>query len=161
MIATRTLSWERAALPLVEPMCFLSKLVADGQNSVDDGQPGGRRQQVDEPLERNAERREDEAARDHDDALGAAADADVSLEPDQLGLRPRVGDEKRAGYCDDAEDDADFIAGAREDERNRGEDEAFADTIGERVEELAEGRRPVALPGEGAVEDVENRADDE
>src|SRR6266568_5690821 len=114
MIATRTLSSERAALPLVEAMCFLSQLVADGQDSLEHGQPGGRRQQVDEPLERDAERREDEAARNHDHALGAAADADISLEADQLGLRARVRDEKRAGDCGETDSDADVVARARE-----------------------------------------------
>src|SRR6266496_3743953 len=63
MIATRTLSSERVALPLVEAICFLSqKLFSDGQDSLEHGQPGGCRQQVDEPLQRDAERREDEAA---------------------------------------------------------------------------------------------------
>src|SRR5205823_5269760 len=58
MIATRTLSSERVALPLVEAICFLSqKLFSDGQDSLEHGQPGGCREQVDEPLQRHAERR--------------------------------------------------------------------------------------------------------
>src|SRR5213595_407358 len=98
MIATRTLSSERFALPLVEAICFLSqKLFSDGQDSLEHGQPGGCRQQVDEPLQRDAERREDQATRDHDNALGTAADADVSFEADQLGLRTRVRNEEGTG----------------------------------------------------------------
>jgi hypothetical protein len=131
MIATRTLSSERAALPLVEAMCFLSELVADGQDSVNDGQPGGRREEVDEPLERDTERREDQPARDDHDALRAAADSDVSLEADQLGLRPCVGDEEGSGDRGNAEDDADVIARVRKDQRDRGEDEPFADPVGQ------------------------------
>src|SRR6266702_8527075 len=139
MIATRTLSSERVALPLVEAICFLSqKLFSDGQDSLEHGQPGGCREQVDEPLQRDAERREDEAARNHGHALGAAADADVSLEADQLGLRARVRDEKRAGDCGETDSDADVVARARENEGDRGEDEALANPVGERIEELAE-----------------------
>src|SRR4051794_9957172 len=162
MIATRTLSPERAALPLVDAMCFLSeKLFSDGQDSLEHRQPGGRCQQVDEPLQRDAERRENEAARDHDHALGAAADADVSLEADQLSLRPGVGDEERPGDRCDADGDADVVTRAREDKGDRGEDESLADPVGERIEELAKRRGLVALPRERAVEDVEDRADDE
>src|SRR2546423_3630470 len=162
MIATRTLSSERAALPLVDAMCFLSqKLSSNGQDSLEHRQPGGRRQQIDEPLERDAERREDEAARDQDHALGAAADADVSFEADQLGLRPGVGDEEGAGDRCDADGDADVVSGAREHEGDRGEYEALADPVRERVEKLAERRRLVTLPGERTVEDVKDRAGDE
>src|SRR6266480_115536 len=108
MIATRTLSSERVALPLVEAICFLSqKLFSDGQDSLEHGQPGGCREQVDEPLQRDAERREDEAARNHCHALGTAADADVSLEADQLGLRARVRNEEGTSDRNDAEDDRD------------------------------------------------------
>src|SRR5205085_3159875 len=162
MIATRTLSSERAALPLVEAMCFLSqKLLSDGEDSLEYRQPGGRRKQVDEPLERDAERREDEPARDHDHTLGAAADTHVSLEADQLGLRACVGDQERAGDRGQADRDADIVAHAREDEGDRREHEALADPVGERIEELSERGGLVALPGEGAVEDVEDRARDE
>src|SRR3954469_7624137 len=161
MIATRTLSSERV-LPFVEAISFLSQnLLADGQDSLEHRQPGGYRQQVDEPLQRDTERREDQSARDHDHALGPAADADVSLEPDQLGLRAGVGDEERTGHRGDAEDDGDVIACAREDERDRREHETFADPVRERIEEGAERRRLVALAGERPVEDVEDRPDDE
>src|SRR2546430_17416380 len=113
MIATRTLSSERVALPLVEAICFLSKrLFADGQDSLEHGQPGGCREQVDEPLQRDAERREDEAARNHGHALGAAADADVSLEADQLGLRARVRNEEGTSDRNDAEGDREVVAGS-------------------------------------------------
>jgi hypothetical protein len=96
-----------------------------------------------------------------DHALGTAADADVSLEADQLGLRARVRNEEGTGDRRDAEDDGDVVAGAREHEGDCREHEPFADPVGERVEELAERRRLVALTGERAVEDVEDRADDE
>src|SRR5262249_45261659 len=132
MIATRTLSSERDALPLVEAMCFLSlKLLSDGDDSLEHGQPRGGCKQVDEPLKRDAERGEDEAARDHDHAFGAAADADVPTEPEQRGLRARVGNQERAGNRQDAEDDADVVSRAREDVRDRGEDEPLADPVGE------------------------------
>src|SRR6476659_1540348 len=117
MIATRTLSLERAALPLDAPICFLSQLFADGQDSLEHGQPGGHREQVDEPLQGHAERREDEAARDDDHALCAAADPDVALEADQFCLRAGVGDEERAGDRGDAEHDGDVIARSSEAER--------------------------------------------
>src|SRR6478672_8682109 len=114
MIATRTLSSERAALPLDEAICFLSQLFADGQDSLEHGQPGGHREQIDEPLQGHAERREDQAARDDDHALRAAADPDVTLKADQLGLRARVGDEERPGDRGHAEHDGDVIARASE-----------------------------------------------
>src|SRR5437660_6456187 len=161
MIATRTLSLERAALPLDEAICFLSQLFADGQDSLEHGQPGGRREQVDEPLQGDAERREDEAGRDHGDALRAAADPDVALEADQLGLRAGVRNEERAGDCRDTEHDGDVIARAREDQRDRCEHEALADAVRERIEKRTEWRRLVALSGERPVEDVEDRTDDE
>ena len=105
--------------------------------------------------------REHEAGGDHDDALGARADADVALEAERLGAGARVGDEERAGDRGDGDDDEDVLVVAGEDVGDRGEHEALADPVGRRVEERAERRRLPAGPGERAVEDVEDRPGDE
>ncbi len=83
----------------------LSKLLANVQDALQDGEPGRRREQVDRPLQRTP-RREDEAGGDDDDALGARAQADVAAQAESLRLRPRVRDEEGAGDGGDREDDA-------------------------------------------------------
>src|SRR2546421_11180517 len=102
MIATRTLSSLRGdrpfALPLVEAIRpSREKLLAYGENSLCHREQRRRGQHVDRPLERNAERRQDQARGDDDHALRAAAETYVPAQADQLGLRPRIRDEERAG----------------------------------------------------------------
>ncbi len=81
--------------------------------------------------------------------------------PERLGAGAGVRDEKRAGDRGHRDRDEDVPAVAREDVGDRGEHEALADAVGRRVEEGAERRRLAAGAGECAVEDVEDRADDE
>src|SRR5438874_4673292 len=63
---------------------------------------------IDRVLE-TAPGREGEPAGDHDHALGAAAEADVALEPKQLRLRARVGDEEGPGHRDYCEGERDLV----------------------------------------------------
>src|SRR5215475_8619436 len=100
MIATRTLSTDRSALPLVEAICFLSlKLLSDGQDSLYHRERGGDGEEIHEPLQWDAQRRQDQPRRDDDDALGAAADADVAIEADQLRFRAGAWEEVRGRHC--------------------------------------------------------------
>src|SRR5690349_6775560 len=74
-IATRTLpSSSRARpfveLPLVDIRASVKKLLADVQDALDDGEPGGRREDDDRPGQA-APGRKDQPRSDHDDALGA------------------------------------------------------------------------------------------
>src|SRR5215211_6707743 len=131
-----------------------------GEHALADGEPGGDGENVDRPRER-APRREDEAGRDHDDALGAGADADVALEAERLGAGARVRDEERAGHGREGERERDLVALPVEDERDRAEHQRLADPVRGRVEEGAERRALPARPGEGPVEDVQDRPDHE
>ena len=81
--------------------------------------------------------------------------------PSASAFARAYGHEEGAGDRDDREDDRDVVSGAREDERDRSEHRALADAVGGRVEEGAERRRLPAGARERAVEDVEDRADDE
>ena len=137
-----------------------NQLLADVQDALEHRDPRGHGEQIDRPLE-PAPRREHEAGRDHDDALGARAEPDVAAEPERLSLRANVRHEEGAGDCDDREDDGDVVSGAGEDERDRGEHRALADAVGRGVEEGAEGGRFASRARQRAVEDVEDRADDE
>src|SRR5919204_5186798 len=138
----------------------LTKLRAHAPHTLADGEPGGRREDADRPHERSPGS-EDETDRDHHDPLGAAADADVAAQAERLRAGARVADEERAGDGGEREPDADEVVVAREDERDRAEDDALAHAVGRRIEEGAERRSLAARPGERAVEDVEDRADDE
>ena len=83
------------------------------------------------------------------------------LQPERLGLGPRVADEERAGQRGERERDAPFAAVAHEDERDRAEHEALADPVDGRVDERAERRSEALAARERAVEDVEDRAEHE
>src|SRR5437588_5045623 len=137
-----------------------TKLAPHAPDALADREPRGRRQRPDRPHER-APRSEDEPDRDHHHALRAAADPDVAAQPERLRARAGVADEERARDGGEREADADEVAVASEDERDRAEDDALADPVGGRVEEGAEGRPLPARPRERSVEDVEDRADDE
>src|SRR3954464_7485363 len=109
MIATRTLPSSIRPrpfeLPLASDICSsINELLADVQDALSHREPCGRGEQVDRPLE-TAPRGEDEPGRDHDDALGPRAEADVAAKPERLGLGAHVRDEKGAGDRDDREDD--------------------------------------------------------
>ena len=132
------------------------------QDPLQNRYPGGERQQRNRGDEQpDADRREHEAARDHDDALGARADPDVAAQPHRLGLRARVTHEERAGDRGECERERDGMVVPVEDQRDRAEHRALADPVCRRVEECAERRRLAARAGERAVEDVEDRAEDE
>ena len=108
-----------------------------------------------------APRSEDETGGDQDHALGARAQSDVALQAERLGAGAGVRDEEGADDRRDRDDDGPVLAVAREDERDRGEHRALADAVGRGVDERAERGRLAAHAGECAVEDVEQRADDE
>src|SRR5438270_11307942 len=137
-----------------------SKLHAHAPHTLPDREPGGHGQRADRPDERSP-RSEDGPEGDDDDAFGATAEPDVAAKPERLCARARVADEERAGDGGEGEADPDEVVVAREDERDRAEDDALADPVGGRVEEGAEGRPLPARPRERSVEDVEDRADDE
>src|SRR5438874_2173281 len=130
MSATRTLpsSWRGRPfeLPLASDIrSSVDELLADVQDALDNGEPGGRGEQVDGPLEA-APRCEDEAPGNHDDALGPRAETDVAAQPESLGLGTHVGHEKGACDRDDREDDRDVVSGAGEDEPDRREHRSLA-----------------------------------
>src|SRR5919199_6449281 len=137
-----------------------AKLPAHAPHALAYREPRRRGQGADRPDER-APRSEDEPDGDDDDALGAAPYADVAAQAERLGASAGVADEERARDGPEGEADADEIVVPGEDERDRAEDDALADAVGGRVEEGAEGRALAARPRERAVEDVEDRADDE
>src|SRR5207302_2679099 len=93
--------------------------------------------------------------------LGARAEADVAPQPERLRLRARVTNEERAGDGGDGRAEGELVAMTREDQRDRAEHRTLPDAVGRRVEERSKRRRLAAGPGECAVEDVEDRADDE
>src|SRR5919109_831460 len=133
----------------------LSKLRADAPHTLADGEPCGRREDADRPYER-APGSEDEADGNHDDALRAAADADVATEAERLGAGACVAHEEGAGDGCEGEPYADEVVVAREDERDRAENDALADAVGRRVEEGAERRPLAARARERPVEDDED-----
>src|SRR5947207_14000111 len=116
-----------------------AQLHADAPHALADGEPRRHGENADRPHER-APGREDEADGDDDDALRAAADADVAAQTERLRAGARVADEERAGDGGEREPDADEVVVAREDERDRAQNDAFAHPVGGRVEEGAEGR---------------------
>src|SRR5919199_1622860 len=137
-----------------------AQLRADAPDALADREPRGRRQGSDRPDERTPGS-EDEADGDHDHPLRAASDADVAAQPERLRARAGVADEEGADDRGEHEADAHEVVVTCEDERDRAEDDTFADAIGGGVEERAEGRPLPARPRKRAVEDVEDRADDE
>src|SRR5581483_10263180 len=110
MIATRTLEGSPGALPFAEAIwgVLSVELRADVQDALEHGDPRRRGEQVDRPRQ-DAPRREHEAGRDHDDALGAAADADVAAQAERLRARARVADEERAGERGERERERDLV----------------------------------------------------
>ena len=74
----------------------INELLADVQDALRNRDPRRRGQEVDRPLE-PAPRREHEPGGDHDDALGAGAEADVAAQAERLRLRADVRDEEGAG----------------------------------------------------------------
>src|SRR2546427_696322 len=98
MIATRTLAWSPGALPSVETICgFLSvELRADVEDALEDGDPGGRGEQVDRPWQ-HAPGREDEPGRDHYDARGAEPVEEQLVAVLEVDDHARRGAEEHAG----------------------------------------------------------------
>src|SRR4051812_23007888 len=130
------------------------------QDALHNGDPADRGNEVDRPLE-SSPRREHEAGRDHDDALGPGAETDVATETERFGLRADVGDEEGAGDRDDREERREVVAAPREHVADGCEHRALADAVGCRIEEGTERRRLPAGARERTVEDVEDRADHE
>src|SRR5512133_3569055 len=130
------------------------------QDALDDGEPRGRGERDNRPRE-SAPRREDEPGRDEHDTLGARAQADVALQSERLGAGARVGDEEGADDRRHRDHNRPLLAMAGEDERDRGEHRALADAVGGGVDEGAERGGLAAYASERAVEDVEQRANDE
>src|SRR5207249_6078476 len=133
MSATLTLSAPSAvslpmgALPFVWAIrASGDELRADVQDALADGDPGRGRQQVDRPGQ-DAPGREDEPGGDHDDPLGAAADADVAAQAEGLRLRARVADEEGAGERGEAEGERGGVGVPVEHERDRAQHEPLAD----------------------------------
>src|ERR1022692_2948018 len=109
MRATRTFPSSRRAWPFAlapfELRFFaicssMSKLLADVQDALQDGDPGGGGEQVDRPREQPPWGKY-EAGGDHDDALGAGAQSDVAAQPERLRLGPCIRDEEGAGDRED------------------------------------------------------------
>src|SRR5437868_7368153 len=86
----------------------LPQLHSGADYPLEHREPGGGSEEIDRVLE-TAPGREGEPAGDHDHALGAAAEADVALEPKQLRLRARVGDEEGPGHRDYCEGERDLV----------------------------------------------------
>src|SRR5438045_4440761 len=160
MIATRTLPSSSRALPLVVATGSSGKLLAYVQDALDDREPRRRGERDDRPRQ-SAPRCEDEPGRDERDTLGARAQADVAPQSERLGAGARVGDEERPDDRPHRDHDCPLLSVAGEDERDRGEHRALADSVGRRVDERAERGGLAAYASERAVEDVEQRADDE
>src|SRR5580765_8294971 len=113
MSATRTLLSSAPTRPFELPLpsdigSSINELLADVQDALENGEPCGRGEQVDRPLEA-APRREHETGGDHDDALGPRAETDVAAKPERLGLRAHVGHEEGAGARDDRAHDRDVV----------------------------------------------------
>ena len=90
------------------------------------------------------------------------AETHVALEPQRLCAGARVADEERsARERREREGERGLVPVPREDEPDRAEHERLADPVGGRVDEGAERRRLAAGAGECAVEDVEDRAEQE
>src|SRR3954469_14906576 len=108
MIGTRTLPSSSRALPLVVATGSSGKLLADVQDALDDREPRRHGERADRPRQaaprgkkeppdppgRPPQGRKDEPRGDEHHALGAGAQADVSLEPESLGAGARVRDEE-------------------------------------------------------------------
>jgi hypothetical protein len=89
------------------------------------------------------------------------AEADVAAQAETFRLRARVADEDRARDGGEGERQRERVAVAGEHEPDRPEHRGLADPIGRRVEEGPERRGLAARTCEGAVEDVQDRPDDE
>src|ERR1044072_8416436 len=103
-----------------------AQLRADAPDALPDGEPRSRGEDADRPHERSP-RREHEADGDHDDPFRPTADADVAAQAERLRAGARVADQERPGDGGEREPDADEVVVAREDERDRPEDDALAD----------------------------------
>src|SRR5919197_1279192 len=138
------------------------KLLADEEDPLDHGQPSRSREEGDRDREDEVvEWGEAEPRGNDDDPLGPAAEADVTLEPQRLRPRPRVADKERARDRRERERDGPHLVVPHEHEPDRAEHEPLAHTVDSRVEERPEGTARAAAAGERAVEDVEDRSDDE
>jgi hypothetical protein len=106
--------------------------------------------------------RNDEADHDEDHALGSAGEPDVAFQPQRFRPGARIADEERsARERREGEGERGLVPVAREDEPDGAEHERLPDAVGGRVDEGAERRRLAAGAREGAVEDVEDRAEQE
>src|ERR1044072_6961891 len=97
-----------------------AQLRADAPDALPDGEPRSRGEDADRPHERSP-RCEHETDGDHDDAFRAAPD--VAAQAERLRAGARVADEERPGDGGECEPDADEVVVAREDERDRPEDD--------------------------------------
>src|SRR5919201_2268977 len=76
----------------------VAELAPNREDALDDREPRRRGQDGHDAGQHElVERGEDESRRDYDDALGAAADANVAAQAEDLGLRARVADQEGAG----------------------------------------------------------------
>src|SRR3954453_19215292 len=115
MIATRTLPSSRRALPLVVATGSSGKLLADVQDALDDREPRRRGERDDRPRQA-APRRKDAPRGEEHPALGAGAQADVSLESESLGSGARVRDEEGADDGRNGDDDGPVLSLTRANE---------------------------------------------
>src|SRR5919201_1422357 len=139
-----------------------AELLANEEDALQDREPGRRREKGDRARQYElVDRGEDEAGGDHDDAFRATPESDVTLETQCLRARTRVADEERACDCRERERDAPHLPVPHEDEPDRAEHEALPDAIDSRIQERAERTSAATASRQRAVEDVENRADDE
>ena len=81
--------------------------------------------------------------------------------PSASAFARAYGTRKEPATAATVNDDRRVVPRAGEDERDRGEHRSLADAVGGGVEEGAERRRLPAGARQRAVEDVEDRADDE
>src|SRR5918995_1586498 len=137
-----------------------AELAAHVQDPLHHREPRGRCKQTDRPRQHTPGRERDTDG-NRVPPLGAGADADVALDPEAFRLRPRVRNEEGAAERRDGERERELLAVAHEDERDRAEHHSLADAVERRVEEAAERGLLATRPRERAVEDVEDRADDE
>src|SRR4051794_17290536 len=137
------------------------------EDPLEDRDDRHRGQQVDRRLDRFQVPEDQPGAQDHD-PHGAVGDADLALDAQRLGARPRVGDHQRGEHGEDDHAGGDIGMGDEEhggvlDEPHghRGEHDALLDPVQRRVQERTE-RRPLARHARiAAVERVAHRADDE
>src|SRR5919204_1459763 len=86
---------ERAStevLAAYQRLCEVAELPPDVEDPLEHREPGRRGEERDRPRQ-DTPRRQDEAACDDDDALGARSDAHVAAQPERLRPRARVADE--------------------------------------------------------------------